>query len=961
MSLYKQDELQEFFLTLQHIFEETSLSVLSTVDLLHERLAFITGGISHKCPILTFSDNSQIELTQEKYKKLISYLTQVPSENERQCGFVLIIDRRSNTWNAVKSIISYIEDYFPYSIQCIYLLRPNSWIQRALSYLTILNDITCSYRLIMCRTLSELHEYLNVTQLSKDLGGLINFRLFEWIEQRMTIEKLTQSIHELNDILLVFIKECYEIEFPNTVELIQKILHQHSIQKIEFDQELQRIKTALLHIDRIESILSQFWSIHTTRLNYCLVLRHFEQRFKEIQTVFIQLYNEIIELPNLNTNLLLVDHCQSDNKNNNHKEEIDQILIQLDALSQRTQTMISHATQLANDGLALIMEQKKQQTISYGNDSIEPKRQELEEMKKKLIEQIDEKRHNLKLLKIYIDKLGSINDWCIRGKDMLAMQSIHLSNDKASQSLNELEYFLTDLSIMNIEELQHTSTPEPLRTMIIQVFNRVNDIRDLCEKRCEQLRHLVRSTYRPIQCVHPLPNQQNESFNLIDTTITPISQQQQINEHISKFDMDFNRLLLSSNNDSIINHNTKMDKKQRHVVTELLVTEQVYVEELRTVIEGYMIKFDDFEQNRSLPLVILQNKSILFSNLPDIYAFHATSFLRDLQQIYNDSLLNNTRSIGSAIASCFIKRKSNFKLYEQYVLNKSQSEHIWEQYCCGHSFFTKIQQSLGHRLPLDSYLLKPIQRITQYQLLLKEMIKYTRQEQERIHLQEALYVMLNILSHLNDVMHSTQIVGYPEHLYTLGQIRLRGENCLISKEKRRGTVYTRTKTSTRDIFVFERVILLCKKKDEGNGKFLQYQFKEMIKITDIAVCTYPKNDRKKFEILLKDYSYIIQLSSNGEAIEEMNSRWIDTIKNCITQQTEQHRGETKHRSTSLDPSINARRRRLQNRKIVFNRTPESDDEQAHLPITLIDLNIDNITQNNKLVLLFQTKKKKLYI
>ncbi|CAF3967066.1 unnamed protein product, partial [Rotaria sp. Silwood1] len=194
--------------------------------------------------------------------------------------------------------------------------------------------------------------------------------------------------------------------------------------------------------------------------------------------------------------------------------------------------------------------------------------------------------------------------------------------------------------------------------MIIQVFSRVNDIRDLCEKRCEQLRHLVRSSYRPIQCVLPLPFQQNESFNLIDTTITPFSQQQQqqTNEHISKFDMDSNRLLLSSNNESIINHNTKMDKKQRHVVTELLVTEQVYVEELRSVIEGYMIKFDDSEQNRFLPLIILQNKSILFSNLPDIYAFHATSFLRDLQQIYNDSLLINTCSIGSAIASCFIKR-----------------------------------------------------------------------------------------------------------------------------------------------------------------------------------------------------------------------------------------------------------------------------------------------------------------
>ena len=71
--------------------------------------------------------------------------------------------------------------------------------------------------------------------------------------------------------------------------------------------------------------------------------------------------------------------------------------------------MINHVTLLANDGLALIMEQQNQQSISYGIDSIEPKRQELEEMKKKLIEQIDEKRHNLKLLKKYIDKLGSVS------------------------------------------------------------------------------------------------------------------------------------------------------------------------------------------------------------------------------------------------------------------------------------------------------------------------------------------------------------------------------------------------------------------------------------------------------------------------------------------------------------------------------------------------------------------------
>ncbi|CAF1238864.1 unnamed protein product [Adineta steineri] len=994
----------------EHVQQETSLSVLSTADLLRERLAFLTGGTCHQCPILTFPDNPQIELTQDKYKKLVSYLTQVPSESERQLGFVLIIDRRSDRWMSVKSIMTYIEEFFPYSIHCIYLLRPNSWMQRALSRITILNEITCIHHLIVCRTLAELHEHFDASQLSKDLGGMIDFRLFEWIERRAAIEKLTQSIHELSEMLLVFIKQCDEIEFPNAVESTQQLLMQHSTQKNELEQELLRIKTwghsllciirqqhqssstfhnstldenndlilspdqaaharacanALTHVDNSEDILLQFWSLHEARLNRCLALRHFEQRFKEIQCTFIQLHNDIIQLPDINTSLLLFECYRADNNNNNNtREEIDQTLTQVDDLSQRAQTMISQATLLAHDGLDLIMEQQKQQSIAYGIDSIEPKCQELEEMKKKLTEEIDEKKHNLKLLRAYIDKLESINDWCTRGKDMLAMHPIHLSNDKAIRSLTDLEHFLLDLSTINVDELQHTSTPEPLRSMIIQVFNRVNDVRDLCEKRCEQLRRLALPINRPVQRVHPLPLQQNESLNLIGTTTSIL--QQQMNEHFLSSDNDHNLSSSSSSsnnnnnnnnttyNDCTIAHNAKMDKKQRHVVTELLATEQVYVEELRTIIEGYMLKFDEPERYRYLPPAIIQNKSTLFCNLPDIYAFHATSFLRDLQQIYDDPSLMNTCSIGSAIAACFIRRKSNFKLYEQYVLNKPQSERIWEQFCSGHPFFLKIQQSLGHRLPLDSYLLKPIQRITQYQLLLKETIKYTRNEQECLHLQEALRVMLNILSDLNDVMHSTQIVGYSDNLNTLGRVRLRGENCLISKEKRRGTVYTRTKTSTRDIFLFERDILLCKKKDEGNGKSVQYQLKEVIRIIDIAVCTHPKNDRNKLELLLKDWSYIIQLPnmlSNGEKAEEMSTRWIDTIKNCVAQQAEQRRAEMKQRSASLDHPAYSHRRHLQHRATVTIRTPDSDDpdDESLLPGPFIDLNKTNIKRNTKLL------------
>jgi len=63
---------------LDSIFDETSLNISPIADLLREKFAFVTGGTNNRRPILTFPDHFHAELTQEKYNKLISYLTQVP-------------------------------------------------------------------------------------------------------------------------------------------------------------------------------------------------------------------------------------------------------------------------------------------------------------------------------------------------------------------------------------------------------------------------------------------------------------------------------------------------------------------------------------------------------------------------------------------------------------------------------------------------------------------------------------------------------------------------------------------------------------------------------------------------------------------------------------------------------------------------------------------------------------------
>lgn len=93
------------------------------------------------------------------------------------------------------------------------------------------------------------------------------------------------------------------------------------------------ISSALTHIDRAQSILSQFWSRHQIHWNFYLRLRHFEQRFKQIQSMFIQFNNELNQIPIVN---LLYEHCQT-NKSNNH---LAQTFKQLDDLSQQAQVML---------------------------------------------------------------------------------------------------------------------------------------------------------------------------------------------------------------------------------------------------------------------------------------------------------------------------------------------------------------------------------------------------------------------------------------------------------------------------------------------------------------------------------------------------------------------------------------------------------------------------------------------
>lgn len=134
-----------------------------------------------------------------------------------------------------------------------------------------------------------------------------------------------------------------------------------------------------------------------------------------------------------------------------------------------------------------------------------------------------------------------------------------------------------------------------------------------------------------------------------------------------------------------------------------------------------------------------------------------------------------------------------------------------------------MQSDLGHLLPLDAYLLKPVQRISKYQLLLKELLKYSTNAEEKIIIEKAMNIMLEVVNNLNDAMHASFIVGFSD-LKSQGRL-LKRDQLQMTRYKRstRGSinVVSRLKLTEAnklvEVFLYEKALIICKRKTDESS------------------------------------------------------------------------------------------------------------------------------------------------
>ncbi|KFD46192.1 hypothetical protein M513_12940 [Trichuris suis] len=84
------------------------IKIREVSDLLVTRYAFISGAKSEQgLPVLTFPD-SHVQFSFADYRILVNYLARLQPVEDIFNGFVAIIDRRTDRWSSVKTVLSYL-------------------------------------------------------------------------------------------------------------------------------------------------------------------------------------------------------------------------------------------------------------------------------------------------------------------------------------------------------------------------------------------------------------------------------------------------------------------------------------------------------------------------------------------------------------------------------------------------------------------------------------------------------------------------------------------------------------------------------------------------------------------------------------------------------------------------------------------------------------------------------------
>uniref|UniRef100_A0A8D2QN29 Trio Rho guanine nucleotide exchange factor n=1 Tax=Zosterops lateralis melanops TaxID=1220523 RepID=A0A8D2QN29_ZOSLA len=302
-----------------------------------------------------------------------------------------------------------------------------------------------------------------------------------------------------------------------------------------------------------------------------------------------------------------------------------------------------------------------------------------------------------------------------------------------------------------------------------------------------------------------------------------------------------------------------------YVLQELVETERDYVRDLGYVVEGYMALMKE----DGVPDDMKGKDKIVFGNIHQIYDWHRDFFLGELEKCLEDP---------EKLGSLFVKHERRLHMYIVYCQNKPKSEHIVSEYI--DTFFEDLKQRLGHRLQLTDLLIKPVQRIMKYQLLLKDFLKYSKKANlDTTELEKAVEVMCIVPKRCNDMMNVGRLQGFDGKIVAQGKLLL--QDTFLVTDQDAGLL---PRCKERRVFLFEQIVIFSELLDKKKGFSMPgFLFKNSIKVSCLSLEENVDSDPCKFALTSRtgDVTETFILHSASPGVRQL---WIHEINQILENQ-----------------------------------------------------------------------------
>uniref|UniRef100_A0A803SVC5 Phosphatidylinositol-3,4,5-trisphosphate dependent Rac exchange factor 2 n=1 Tax=Anolis carolinensis TaxID=28377 RepID=A0A803SVC5_ANOCA len=258
------------------------------------------------------------------------------------------------------------------------------------------------------------------------------------------------------------------------------------------------------------------------------------------------------------------------------------------------------------------------------------------------------------------------------------------------------------------------------------------------------------------------------------------------------------------------------------VLNELLKTERDYVGTLEFLVSAFFHRIMQCAASKIDKNITEETVKTLFSNIEDILEVHK-DFLSGIEKC-----LHPEPTAQHEVGTCFLHFKDRFRIYDEYCSNHEKAQKLLLELNKIRTVRTFLLNCmlLGGRkntdVPLEGYLVTPIQRICKYPLLLKELLKRTpKKHSDYPLLMDALQTMKAVCSNINEAKRQMEklevLEEWQSHIEgwegsnitdTCTEMLMCGVLLKISA----GNIQERV------FFLFDNLLVYCKRKRLKNSK-----------------------------------------------------------------------------------------------------------------------------------------------